>query len=184
MEDLEIILYLSFKGLQKWYILESIIFLLAFSWNLMVIYLSSLLQFISLSLTWTAADINRLYQRKFKSLVSLLGTTVLRLWFSLLGLQFPWRFTGLFFSHRFGLFLFIIYLFFSSRIPNENYFSFTIQLQLVNALVLGCNRQAQEIHNHWRLRDTRQQETDSLTCWFQRLTILIKNIHLALSSRH
>ena len=23
-------------------------------------------------------------------------------------------------------------------------------------LVLGCNRQAQEIHNHWRLRDTRQ----------------------------
>ena len=51
-------------------------------------------------------------------------------------------------------------------------------------LVLGCNRQAQEIHNHWRLRDTRQQETDSLTCWFQRLTILIKNIHLALSSRH
>lgn len=27
LEDLEIILYLSFKGLQKWYILESIIFL-------------------------------------------------------------------------------------------------------------------------------------------------------------
>ena len=79
---------------------------MAFSWNLMVIYLSSLLQFISLSLTWTAADINRLYQRKFMCQLwihSLAGNKDKNPSFPLLRLVFYYLFIFLFTDSKWKL---------------------------------------------------------------------------------